>query len=42
MLEAIRGTIGGGDKHIFYACAERECAPPGAQSEFLLPDFREL
>ncbi len=41
-LEAIRSTIGGGDKHILYACAECECAPPGAHSEFLLPEFQEL
>jgi hypothetical protein len=41
-LEAIRSTIGGGDKHILDACAECERAPLGAHGEFLLPEFREL
>jgi hypothetical protein len=41
-LEAIRSTIGGGDKHIPDACAECECAPLGTYGEFLLPEFQEL
>jgi len=35
-------TIGSGDKHVLDARAECECAPPGAHSELLLPDFQEL
>ena len=42
LFDVVRSAIRRGDKHVLYACAECECAPPGAHSEFLLPDFQEL